>query len=75
MKREKSKILVFYEGSKKRIQLDHEEVMSRSSMASVSHVNPQSIQFQADYRADERRRWMDRILSMVHPSYLKNRLN
>ena len=71
------KILVFYEGSKKRIQLDDEEVLSRSSMASWFPMlihSPYSFKLITG-GSDERRRWMDRILSMVHPSYLKNRLN
>ena len=70
-------ILVFHDGSKKRIQLDHEEVMSRSSMASwfpmLMH-SPYSFRLITG-GAEERRRWMDRILSMIDPSYLQSRLN
>lgn len=70
-------ILVFHDGSKKRIQLDHEEVASRSSMASwfpmLMH-SPYSFRLITG-GAEERRRWMDRILSMINPSYLQSRLN
>ncbi len=70
-------ILVFHDGSKKRIQLDHEEVVSRSSMASWF---PMLMHSPFSFRlitggAEERRRWMDRILSMIDPSYLQSRLN
>ena len=70
-------ILIFHDGSKKRIQLDHEEVVSRSSMASwfpmLMH-SPYSFRLITG-GAEERRRWMDRILSMINPSYLQSRLN